>query len=459
MANARKNNGASGRGRNKRESLPNYWLRGAPSITYGEERFRVRCVRGEKKKSADRNVSLDDFVTSVSWEDSSPILRGSISLQTIEGKKPLAIYEGHKILLDVAPRQGGEYRRIWEMRILSSTITASSGEHVFDLADELAWLQKSRDDWQFKERKNKKQSDTHTYRPKGWRADQIVREVCRRYGVKVGKLAKGTKYISNLTEQNASPLEIIMKAYKLERNFSGRKFVVRMRGGELQVVPVRYSKTMLLLGGSLLDATISRSLRKSLATAAHVRATVKGSPKEPKAKEKGKSKSKNKGSKQNKLEVDVVAKKAVARYGFVHTTLRLDDAVSSKAEARKEAKAELVKSMRPNRQVTFDHPGISTLFRGDAVKLQLPELGLREIAYVTGVSHSVSSGEYTMSVTVKFADPVKDEKGEEIRKKQCEKARKHGREAPSFCSDDDGRPKPKKADQRGDGGTAVPRGS
>lgn len=433
--NARANSGKQGKGRNRRDTLPDYWQKSAPDLTFGEERFRVTCFRGERKDPAERKVVIDEYVTGINWEDIEPILKGSVTLQTSDGKKPLAINEGHIIRLEAAPRPGGKYRQVWDMRVLDSNIAAASGIHTFTLADEMAWLAKSRDDWQFKKSKNKKQSDTHTHRPNGWTADQITREVCRRYGVQVGKLAKGTKRINNLTEKNASPLDIIMKAYKLERGFSGRRFVVRMRGGKLQVVALRRSKTMLLLGETLLEATIQRSLRKTLATAAHVRASIKGETTKPKKGKKGK-----KGAKQSKLEVDVVAKRAAERYGYIHTTIRLDDPVGSKAEARKEGKRELVKSMRPNREVNFDHPGISTLFRGDAIHLRLPELGLQEIVYVTGVSHTVSSGEYTMSVTCKFADPYIDKKGEEIRKQQCEKARKHGRTLPSFCGGSGKRP-------------------
>jgi len=432
--NARVNVGKSGRGRDRRDVLPDYWQKSAPDLSFGEERFRVTCFRGERQP-AERKVVIDDFVTAITWEDSEPILTGTLTLQKSEGKKPMAINEGNVIRLEVAARQGGKYRRIWDMRIMDSNIGAVSGEHGYSLGDEMAWLAKSRDDWQFRKAKSKKQSDTHTHRPKGWTADQIAREVCRRYGVKVGKLAKGTKRINNLTEKNASPLDIIMKAYKLERGYSGRRFVVRMRGGQLQVVALRRSKTMLLLGETLLDATIQRSLRKTLATAAHVTATVKGEAKEdPKAK-KGK-----KGHKQSKLSVDVIAKRARERYGYVRKTIHLDDPVGTKAEARREAKRELVKSMRPNREVNFDHPGISTLFRGDAIHLRLPELGLQEIVYVTGVAHSVSSGDYSMSVTCKFADPYIDKKGEEIRKKRCEKARKHNRTLPSFCAGEGKRP-------------------
>jgi hypothetical protein len=447
---ARKDNGASGRGRNKRDALPDYWQAAAPDVRYGEERFRVTVFRGEMKDPKDRKVGLDEYVDAVTWEDASPILRGTLTLQKSEGRKPLAVYEGHSIRLEAAPRQGGKYRRIWDMRILDSNITGSTGTHVFNLADELAWLAKSRDDFSFRKSKGKKQSDATKYRATGWTADQITREVCRTYGVKVGKLAKGFKRINNLTEMNASPLDVIMKAYKLERNYSGRKFVVRMRGGELQVVALRRSKTMLIVGQALLEATIQRSLRKNLATAAHVRGTTKGAEKKSSSKDKTK-----KGTKVSKLEVDVVAKKAAARYGYIHRNISLEDPVNSKTEARKEGKAELVKSMRPLREVTFDHPGISTLFRGDAVKLRLPEMGLTELVYVTGVSHSVANGEYTMSVTCKFSDPYIDKKGEEIQEKQCEKARKHGRTPPGFCGGSK-RLQPTRAENRKDGGTQFP---
>jgi hypothetical protein len=430
---ARANNGKQGRGRNKRDHLPNYWQRPAADLSFGEENFRVTAFRPERKSADERVVSLDAYVTGLSWEDTGPILTGSMVLQKGRGKRPLAINEGHRIRLEVAPELGGRYQVVWEMRITDSGITASSGTHEYQLADELAWLQKSRDDWQFRKSKNKK-GDKKTKRPNGWLAHQIAAEVCRRYGVKVGKLAKGTKRINNLTEHNASPLDIILKAYKLERQHSGRRFVVRMTAGKLEVVALRRSKSLLLLGETLIEASIQRSLRKAFATAAHVRATVKDGKKQ----------------KHKKLEVDVVADRASKRYGYIHKTIRLDDPVHSKAEARKLAKRELAKTMRPNREVTIEHSGIATLRRGDAVKLRLPELGVVEIVYVKSVSHSVSAGSYNMSVTCRFSDPYIDKKGKEIRKKRCEAARKSDRRQPDFCSGNEERPQPHRAQSRSD---------
>lgn len=431
MTTARENRGKTGRGLSRRDHLPDYWQRSAGDLGFGEEEFRLTCFRPERKNPDERKVSIDPYVTSTSWEDSGPILKGSLILQAARSKRPLAINEGHMIRLEAAPRLGGQYHIVWEMRVTDSGVTASSGIHEYQLADELAWLQKSRDDWQF--RKSKKQGDNRTKRPQGWLAHQIAQEVCRRYGVQIGKLAKGTHRITNLTERNASPLDIIMKAYKAERQHTGRRFVVRMRQGKLEVVTLRRSGALLLLGETLIDATIQRSLRKGFATAAHVRATLKDQKKE----------------KHKKLEADVVAKRASKRYGYVHTTIRLDDPVHSKAEARKLAKEKLAKSMRPTREVTLEHPGITTLHRGDALKLRLPELGLQEIVYVKTVAHTVASGSYAMSVTCGFSDPYIDKKGEKIREKRCEEARKHNRTPPSFCSGEDHpRPTPAKAQSR-----------
>lgn len=418
----------TGAGAARKEALPNYWLKNLPDLNFGEEVFRLTCFRPERNDPSERSVSVDHLVDSVTWEDAEPILKGTITMTKQEGKRPLGIAEGHIIRCEAAPHEGGKFRVIWDMRIMDSGITASSGGHSFSLADEMAWLSKSRDDWQFKKSKTSKQSDSHTHRPQGWTADQITKQVCRRYGVRVDKLAKGTKKINNITEKNTSPLAIIMRAYSLERAYSGRRFIIRFRHGKLQVLALRNSRTLLLMGGSLLDATINRTIKKGLATAAHVTATVKG-------KSKGK-----KASKHSKLEIDVVAHAGAARYGYIRKTIHLKDPVGTKAEARREAKRELAKTMLPNREVSFTHPGITSTWRGDAVKLQLPELGLQEIVYIKSVVHTVSAGEYTMDVTCQFTDPYIDKKGEEIQEKRCDKARKHNRVLPGFCTGPGKRP-------------------
>lgn len=447
--------GKSGRGKNRREVLPDYWQRAAPDLKFGEEDFRVTVLRPQEKNPADRKSALDSFVTDVEWEDAGPILHGSVTLTTEKETKPLAVGEGDVIRLESAHRRGIHYVTVWDMRVEDVNENASDGTIELTLSDELAWLQKSREDWSFKAsglkqktgKKTKKEKeeakekgekqegegvgDVRFKRAHGWYCHEIAEEVCRRYGVKVRRLAKGTHLIKNLTEQNASPLEVIMKAYKIERENTGRRFVVRFRRGKLEVGVMVRSKTMLLIGETLIEATVSRALQKGLATAATVTATIKGKKKQ----------------KHDKLETTVVAKRASKRYGYVHTTIHLEDPVSSKAEMRKLAKRKLITSMRPSREVSLEHPGISTLFRGDSIKLQLPELGLAEIVYVKTVSHSVSAGDYTMSVTCGFQDPYVDKQGEEIRKKICEEARKHKRKTPGFCGGRK-RPQPKTAVSR-----------
>lgn len=164
---ARHNAGKSGRGRNRRDALPDYWHKRQPNIHFGEERFRVTCYRGERKHPKERKVVVDDYVTGVTWEDNAPILQGKLTLQTDKEKHQLAIYEGHVITLESAARQGGKFSRVWQMRIDESDIDATTGTYTFNLVDEMAWLAKTRDYFSFRKSKKNKKSDAVKYRAKG----------------------------------------------------------------------------------------------------------------------------------------------------------------------------------------------------------------------------------------------------------------------------------------------------
>jgi hypothetical protein len=223
--------------------------------------------------------------------------------------------------------------------------------------------------------------------------------------------------------EGASPLAVITKAYKLDRDETGRRFVIAMKNGRLTVTQLRRSRDLLLVGEHLIEATLQESLKKNFATVVKLHATAK------------KAKDKKGKKKKNKLEVEVKSgKAAMARYGRIRAEWTLDDPVASKAAARRQAKIRLAKSQEPKQELSMTLPGIPTLQRGDALKVAIPEFDMVELIYVASVSHNVApNGDYTMEVTAAFDDPFVDEKGEEIREKICKKARKRGRKVPEYC--------------------------
>jgi hypothetical protein len=106
----------------------------------------------------------------------------------------------------------------------------------------------------------------------------------------------------------------------------------------------------------------------------------------------------------------VVSKKGVQRYGYIEREQKYAYRVESKRELRLRAQRSLARSMRPVRLLeNFTHPGIASLRRGDAIRVSIPSegyIGAQGIVFVIGVTHTLSAGDYTMTMTLGLHDPM-----------------------------------------------------
>lgn len=420
----------AGQARNRQDNLQNYWKKQLPTERLVGYDFRATLIRREQHGKL-RILNLDRILTGLNWDESTPTLAAGVTLQNPHADAPLPLKEGHEVKVDWSVAGKERWHNLFRLRIDELNEGASAGTVDVKLIDELQWVARGKDDYSFK--KAKKNRPKTGKRTKGWRADQIAREVCRRAGIPVGKLAKGTTYIDNLTMQETNPLKVITEAYKRERKHTGRRFVIAMRDGRLTVKQLRRSSDLLLVGEHLIEATLQRSLKKAFATLVTMTATRKGDDSdEPSEGGSGKKK------KREKVEVEVKSSKtAMARYGAIRATWTVDQPVASEAALREIAKRHLARSQEPKQALTMTLPGIATVQRGDALKVDIDQFALTELIYISAVSHTVDgSGNYTMEVTASFEDPFEDKKGEEIREQICKKARENDRPTPWFCDQD-----------------------
>lgn len=399
--------------RNKEDDndIRNFWKRGKRDLVVRDYRWLVWCARGNRN---DR-IRLDPMITSMTWDDNL-IQTASISLTNPYKNNKLNVALGHKISIFYSPKKGGGgWRKLFTLRVTEVTESADGETMDIVASDQLDWLKKSRDDFSYRKGKGKSKDK----RPNGWYAHQITRDVCKRYGIKVGSLAKGRHAITNLTKKNASPLSIIEEAYKKEREETGYKYVIRMRRGKLTVRRLRRSRELLIYGGQALEGQVVRRLNKKLATELTVRGQVE---------EDGSEK---------KRTVKVKAKKKVRRrFGFIHNFWNLEgEDAKSVAALRRKGKRELVDRQKPDEEVSITVPGYPGLQRGDALRLAWPQAQMRELVYVTAVSHSVTAGDYTTDLTLSFDEFYVDKEGEKIREKICKKAKENGRKPPKYCRD------------------------
>jgi len=399
--------------RNKKDDIKNYWQRKAAPMAVRDYQWRIYLYRGNVGSKKQRLVRIDPLVTSMTWED-AVIQEASISLTNPRLREgPFHIVEGHKVIVHYSGnRDGGNWRKLFTLRITSVSTTPGSDTIDIEAVDELGWLKRSKDDFAYRKGKGKSREK----RENGWRCHQIARDVAKRYGIKVGSLAKGNAEIKELVKKKADPLSVIEAAYKKEREESGYRYVIRMRNGKLYVTRLIRSRELLVYGGQALDAQITRRITDKVAT----QLTVRGKVSED-------------GTEKKKTVRVKASKKIRRRYGTIHDYWNLDEPVNSLQALRRKARREMVERQEPKWEASITVPGFPGLQRGDSIRVALKDAGLVDLVYVTAASHNVTSGQYTTDLTLTFDEFYKDEKGAKIREKKCEEARKNKRKLPKTC--------------------------
>lgn len=381
------------RGRRQRANSPKGQLR-APhlgaiytrqlrDITAGDFDFRVVLVRPEKPKP-ERTMILDRGTTSVEWIDDGPVLTGSLTLHRPGpyAVTALPIREAHRIRLLV--RWGDSWYRLWEMRVGSDPEpTGSTGDLHTELADDLANLRHNEREWAFTKTKHRK---------KGWPPQAVARAVGRREGVPLGKIAKGQARIRKL-RRKCSGLEIILRAYAAERRKTDRRFVVRLRNGRLEVIPVKRHRVLYIVKGTEIDYSTETSSPKKKRPTTVIEAKGRVGKK--------------------KVEARVFRRRILKRFGL-SSVERSYGKVDSRRELREEAMRDIADGVRVKRTATLTIPGIPFIERGDTMRWITREPGWsgpgkgtrdRSYAYVKSVAHSATPGSFTSTVTVNQDDP------------------------------------------------------
>jgi hypothetical protein len=410
---------AKGDGRKQRANSPSGQLR-APDlsqvytktlrdITPGEFDFRVILIRTDKSGD-ERTMILDRATTSVEWNEEGPVLGGSLALRrpAPEHVRALPIKEAHRIRLLV--RWGGTWFRLWEMGVVSDPEpTGATGELTCELADDLAKLRRNERHWVFKKDKHRKD---------GWPPEDIARAVAKKEGIQLGKIAKGEARIKKL-DRTCSGLEILMFVYAQERKKSNRKFVIKLRDGKLEIVPVERSKILYEIKGleTEYSTQTGHPKKKHPVTVIEAKGRI--------------------GRK--KVEVKVFRRAILKRFGLAAQE-RSYGKVNSKAELREEATRDLADEVEVHRKATITIPGIPFLERGDTVRWITNEPGWsgpakgthdRSYGYTTTVSHTVTPANYETTFTLTQKDPyLPDAEGADQRdakKGSREKNKKKGK--------------------------------
>lgn len=392
------------RNRRRRESVPhNYWRHRARPVRLGDERFRLTLLR-DAPGGKTRRDPISDTSTGFSWDDTSSDLTGSAVMAVAPRSVP--IHQGNRLRAEWLLGLGDQWSPLWTMKVSSPERQLQGGAWNLSLSTTLGDARRSRDNYRFKKDKG---------HPRGWTADQIARFVCRKVGMPVGSLARCTHRITNLVSKDADPVDVIVKAYRMERRATGRRFFLHW-DGRMNITALRRPPHLLELAGALIDASYKAELKDEFATSLTVHATTKA------------GKGNAKGHKRRKIHVRVQSAAGIKRYGYVHRSVDAPNAHTD-AQARKYGRKVLDKAMRPNRTLTVTVPIMPTLRRGDAFRVEWRAQGLTQVCFVSSASHNVAPGDMTTQITATFDDPYVDAQAERDRAKRKAAARRRRRHA------------------------------
>lgn len=398
---------------NQRSDKPrDVWTKKGPTLNFGRERFRVWWIPVTGKMKG-----IEDYVERVTWDDVTAVLTGEIQLRDPATGAGITIGIGDEIKLDCALTGSGNFTEIWRMRVPQPNRDFESATRTFQLTNALGWLARSTDSFSYVVNKKHK---------KGWLASEIVRDIAKRYGIKIGVIAQTKHRIKKLVATQASPLDVIAAAYKRERNYTGRRFVMSCDHGKLNIRSLVRSASLLQLGPDLIQASFQEQLREDFATAVTVRVPGK------------------------KITVKVTSAAAVKRFGHVHRDVWAHGA-SSRAAAKAAAKRHLTLVGKPTKQLALSHPGIPTIRRGDALRVALPEPALKQVLFITEAHHEVTPGDYQMQLQIGFTDPYVAPKADSVDELKDKNAKDRGRKTKKKSTK--AKAKAKGAKQRGDKST------
>lgn len=407
----------SKRGQLRRPNLSRLYGKKVADLHPGLYDFRLKLIR-PAKTGRDHITPLGRKTTSVNWSDEGDTLTASITMRRPSRLKPgsLPISRGDGVRLEV--RWGGQWKTLWTLWVQGEPeVTLTTGEVSVELADELFPLKKNERDWEFKKAKKGP-------RRKGWTADEVARFVCKSERMRPGKMAKGSKRFEMKKMKKASGLEVVRRAYARESHATGRKFIIRMRNGRLDVLPLQRPGTLYVVRGVELEASVAGDAKKDHpATVIEAKGRLKGND-----------------GKDGKLEVTVARTGAVRRFGRV-VIERDYGRVESKEDLRTQAKRDLATELKVTRSATIQLPGIPFLEKGSTLRWIIGEAGWhgktklakhsrdKSYVFVTSAQHSLTPESYTTTVQVNqedvyYEDAKKRDEEDRDDKRQKRKARK-----------------------------------
>lgn len=386
----------SAEARAKRPRLDRFYRHELGNISPGDFEFTLDLLREPR-------LVLDRHLERFSWEDAGAVLTGSMTLRRPEPENPrsLPFEHGWLVRCRVRAKLGGRWRELWRMRTRIPETTVEEGILEVELADDLDVLRRNKRKWPMFRRTKR--------RRRGWRCDEVARIVARRSGVRLGRIAKGTKRIHKLPHEGTD-LDILRYAYGKETDESGRRFVIRMTSGRLEILPYGRNPVLYVFGQQLRAAVVTKRGRARPVTVLEGKGRI------------------GKGADAEKITYTEVREKLVRRFGYLHEEKDFGR-VQSRDDLRRQVRREMARAVRLKPAATFTTGGVPFVRRGDGCYLHLRQEGFRgpdeqsrdrSFVYCANARHNVDGeGGYTTDWEFRVDDPfVKDRERREREARQ-----------------------------------------
>jgi hypothetical protein len=346
-----------------------------PAIIPGDFTFMLELVRPKLPV-----LPLDRMVTLLTWDDESSGMTGSLTVQRPIAGDATSLPITRGMLIRCRVKWAGGIYHLWTMRAGAPQAEVDAGAVTIPLTDDMALVDGGTRDWWFRKTKR---------RPFGYRCDEIAGAVAATLGLRLRSAARGTTRFE-LKMRGRSGLAVLRQAYQNERNKSGRAFIIRVRDGELEIVPVARNTIIYQLGAQIQTALI----------------TQKGGQKIPTTVLTGRGRV---GTGKHTKTLSYVAHDAavVRLLGYVPDTKDFGK-VDSFADLRDQTKRELAKRLRLTDTVSITHQGIPFIVRGDGIELELRGDGYKgadSFLWCIRAVHTVQAGVYQTQWDFNATDP------------------------------------------------------
>ncbi len=206
-------------------------------------------------------IRMDTRLESLSWDDTEPILRGTMTVRRQERTATTLLTEGDRVVIEYAPDGSSSYKKWWEMRVVRPATTYYQGQETYQLVSDLDRLARSTDDFIYI--KSKKH-------PKGWLASEIIADICTRYKIRYVLTTTRHRFI-DYKRYTASPIDVINEVVDQERILTNEKWALWFEGGILFLVPQRRNPVLAQVGPAAMEASFESFMHDRFATAITVR--------------------------------------------------------------------------------------------------------------------------------------------------------------------------------------------